>query len=203
MRLRRGEPQDAWTWFDLAQRIATRHGLTRWQGPALHDLFLCARDAGDVKEARRLAQEAWAAYGERHPRVGAFLADWIGLSLPPERWDPYFRPFVLPDVEPSDRVAALACLLRSAAARRDRLRAAEAWHRLRDAAGEDVAGAALALADAAEALDRSGLRDAAEAAAERARELAEIRKEGRVRERAERTLSRLRSAPVESAAATT
>lgn len=195
MYLQRGEPLTARGWFMLAQRTAERHHLHRWKGPAIHDLFLCARDSGQPDEALRLAREALDAYGHRHPRLQALGADLAAMRYPPQEWGGYFAPFAGPEARTEDRVPALAGLLAWEVARGKPSRALAWWAELQAAARPDLPGAALAMAHAAESLDRAGMPRQAQEAAERAGAIAASRREFLVAQRAGRVLARFCAPP--------
>jgi hypothetical protein len=77
LHLSRAEPVEARPYFDAALDVVEVADLKAWRGPALHNAFIAARDAGDVRAGRRFAWGALEIYSDRREghRVSLLSAD--------------------------------------------------------------------------------------------------------------------------------
>jgi hypothetical protein len=82
LHLNRNEPDKATPWYEEAERVARRGGLTLWQAPALHDLYLCCTLAGEETRGRQYVRDSLDLYYEqRHPRMFALIHDMEFVKL--------------------------------------------------------------------------------------------------------------------------
>lgn len=195
--LRRGNHPIARKFHVRARRAARRHSLHAIEAMALHDLFVMASAGGEDAAAEELASAGLTAYGSGHPRVPLLARDVAYHWMERGHFEPALRVFqaALPNIEePAERIVALAGSARAAAAigARDVFeRAAEEVLSL--ASGADTAEtAAQAILDLAHGAASLSEWTRAEAAAERAIDIATSNDDGRTRLAAGSVLESLR-----------
>jgi len=168
-----------------ALRGARRGGFRREQAIALHDLFAVAVEAGNLRDAERLARQALDAYGDRNPRVHSLAHDvayfWMEQGYLVRALAVFQA--ILPLVErPLEKLFVLADIARAAGGLGDRVTAlaaaAEVWGYARKADVEQ--GAARALLEVARGLISLGESAEAEAAVRHAIATATIHRESKV-----------------------
>jgi hypothetical protein len=77
LHLSRAEPVEARPYLAAALDVVEAADLKAWRGPALHNAFIAARDAGDVRAGRCLAWGALEIYSDRREgrRIPLLMAD--------------------------------------------------------------------------------------------------------------------------------
>lgn len=74
----RDEPDEALSWLRWALDAAMRGGLSRWLGPANHDLALAVRDTGNYRGFSERSGVAFLLYRDsnpKHPGISGLVAD--------------------------------------------------------------------------------------------------------------------------------
>jgi tetratricopeptide (TPR) repeat protein len=98
-----------------ALRAARRHGLTKLQAAACHDLFLVALDGDSIRAAQRYAREAFHLYGAGHPSLPLLAQDVCVLWVANGEFARAARVLrvLLPHLSGGTRMLALANLARA------------------------------------------------------------------------------------------
>lgn len=193
MYVRRGNYRVARKAFVRSLRAARRHRIRDVCAMAYHDLYLCQADTGEGATAGPLAEQAFRAYGASHPHLPRLAYDvaynWVQLG--------HFHPAarvaetLLPHFGgPTERALVLGLLAWAAGGAGERNVFEDAAHAVEEMMMEmtPIEGFTGALLGTAHGAASLGDHERAMAAAERARELARNRREGRVELAAEAVL---------------
>ncbi|HEX2093535.1 MAG TPA: tetratricopeptide repeat protein, partial [Longimicrobiaceae bacterium] len=191
--LQRGAYPRARKYFTRSMRASRRHGLRGVEGQALHYLFVVSAETGNVAEAECWAQEAYTVHGPGHPelpRLAHDLAHFWLLKGCFARALVVFRALLPHFARPSERIAVLANIARSAGGAGERRSFEDAWIAAWELAERPEAqeGAARSMLDLAYGATHLGNRARTEEAARRALEIASGREESKVRLEAEMIL---------------
>jgi tetratricopeptide (TPR) repeat protein len=180
-----------------ALRTARRHSLRGLQGSALHDLAIVAADMGQAREAERLGRQAFEMYGPEHPRLVFLAADVAYFWIERGRFRPaltVLQALVHHMQRREDRVMAQANLVRAAAGAGERRTFEQTWEDVWDRMSrtQSLENAATVMLELARGAAMLGEHERAEAAAERAVQVARERGEARVLLTAESVLDQVR-----------
>ncbi len=192
----RGKFPNAKRFHTRGLNIARRHNLSGVQGRALHDLFVIASLAQDIKEAEQLGMDAFWAYGPDHEKIPILAHDlaysWT-LQHQYGRALPVFQALMPHMKDHESRVTALSNIARCAGEVGDvetfRKAWSDAWNALSATTARDgCAEAMLELAKGAAAIhdERS-----ARQACNEALQLSVARGEARIRLAADQLLDAL------------
>jgi tetratricopeptide (TPR) repeat protein len=195
--MQRGKLATARRFHLRALRAARRHSMRGLHGSALHDLAALASEAGQPREAERLARQAFEMYGPEHPRLVILAADMAYFWIEGGRFRAaltVLQALVHHLQRREERVMAQANLVRAAAGAGERRLFEQTWDEVWDRMSrtQSLENAATVMLELAHGAAMLGEHERAEAAAERAVQVARERGEARVLLTAESVLDKVR-----------
>ena len=118
--------------FDLkALRASTRHGSTEVRAMSLHELFIVSGECDDASTAQRYADQAFQAYGSKHPQVRYLAHDLCLLWMREGQFRRALEVLksLIPLFPEDEQLVPMANLVRAAGGVPDRESFDEGWRR--------------------------------------------------------------------------